>query len=141
MGIFFSKDVLNVESTLPKLHNNISHDILTDNKKLFDTKISDENKNFFDIESNFNESSDKSQVNKKLEQEIDTFIEDWFKNNNEVDLGNIEFMNQKIDLIPDSVEKLIYKKALMIGVTFVKKILTESKINILNQNITVKVED
>ena len=88
-------------------------------------------------------SSDKEESvnNQQLEKEIEQFIEKWFHDNKEIDLGNIEILNQKIDLIPDSMEKLIYKKALLIGVTFIKKILSESKITFLNQEIKIQISD
>lgn len=78
--------------------------------------------------------------NQQLEQEIEKFVEEWFSSNEQVDLGNIEILNQKIDLIPDSMEKLIYKKALMISVTFLKKILEESQITFLNQEIKLTMK-
>ena len=79
--------------------------------------------------------------NQQLEKEIEKFVEEWFSSNEQVDLGNIEILNQKIDLIPDSMEKLIYKKALMISVTFLKKILEESQITFLNQEIKLTMRD
>lgn len=79
--------------------------------------------------------------NQQLEQEINQFVEEWFSSNEKVDLGNIEILNQKIDLIPDSMEKMIYKKALIISVTFLKKILEESQITFLNQEIKLTMKD
>ena len=55
-------------------------------------------------------------------------------------MGNIEILNQKIDLIPDSIEKLIYKKSIMIGITFIKKALSESKVTFLNQEIKISFD-
>lgn len=75
--------------------------------------------------------------NKELQKEIDQFIEDWFDENKEVDLGNVSILNQKIDLIPDSIEKIIYKKSILIGITFIKKILSESKVSFLNQEMKI----
>ena len=93
-------------------------------------------------DSSVRNSDDSHSVNNQaLEREIDLFIEEWFQNNQEVDLGNIEILNQKIDLIPDSMEKLIYKKALIICITFIKKLLQESQISFLNQEINIHISD
>ena len=108
-------------------------------------QISDSSdKNSRDQSNDFNKQSNINQLltnNQQIEKEIEKFVEEWFSSNEQVDLGNIEILNQKIDLIPDSMEKMIYKKALMISVTFLKKILEESQITFLNQEIKLTMRD
>ena len=143
MGVISSKDLpIPEDSSLARK---------SDNKKDIPDSFLDElskkkTKQFNEIHeppSSDESSSDKEKSldNQQLEQEIEQFIEKWFHDNKEIDLGNIEILNQKIDIIPDSMEKLIYKKALLIGVTFIKKILSESKITFLNQEIKIQISD
>ena len=153
MGITFSKDLpvpLDVspgykskKNTLLFPENNNSSD--SESKEDSVEQISDSSdKNSRDQSNDFNKQSNINQLltnNQQLEQEIEKFVEEWFSSNEQVDLGNIEILNQKIDLIPDSMEKLIYKKALMISVTFLKKILEESQITFLNQEIKLTMRD
>lgn len=109
-----------------------------------DSSNKDSKENSRNQSNNFNLQSDINQLltnNQQLELEIEKFVEEWFSSNEQVDLGNIEILNQKIDLIPDSMEKLIYKKALMISITFLKKILEESQITFLNQKIKLSIKD
>lgn len=153
MGITFSKDLpvpLDVspgykskKNTLLFPENNNSSD--SESKEDSVEQISDSSdKNSRDQSNDFNKQSNINQLmtnNQQLEKEIEKFVEEWFSSNEQVDLGNIEILNQKIDLIPDSMEKLIYKKALMISVTFLKKILEESQITFLNQEIKLTMRD
>ena len=153
MGITFSKDLpvpLDVspgykskKNTLLFPENNNSSD--SESKEDSVEQISDSSdKNSRDQSNDFNKQSNINQLltnNQQLEKEIEKFVEEWFSSNEQVDLGNIEILNQKIDLIPDSMEKMIYKKALMISVTFLKKILEESQITFLNQEIKLTMRD
>ena len=152
MGITFSKDLpvpLDVspgykskKNTLLFPENNNSSD--SESKEDSVEQISDSSdKNSRDQSNDFNKQSNINQLltnNQQLEKEIEKFVEEWFSSNEQVDLGNIEILNQKIDLIPDSMEKMIYKKALMISVTFLKKILEESQITFLNQEIKLTMK-
>ena len=46
---------------------------------------------------------------------IDKYIDTWFENNeSHVDIGVITIFGMKIDLLPDYIEKHIYKKILKI---------------------------
>ena len=163
MGLIESKDLPIPDDIGPKISqdkkcdifNGISNSQYTKNESDTSADLSDESKSkdksSFDNSSN--DDSNKEDTSKdnildlelstqkeQLEKEIDVFIEEWFTDNNQVDLGNIKILNQKVDLIPDSMEKLIYKKALIIGITFIKKVLTESKITILNQEVSIHVK-
>ena len=57
---------------------------------------------------------------------IDNYIDNWFeKNKEDVDIGEIKIAGFKVDLLPDKVEKHIYKKILKILLT----LLSEFKYN------------
>ncbi len=46
---------------------------------------------------------------------IDKYIDTWFENNkSDVDIGVITIFGMKVDLLPDYIEKYIYKKFLKI---------------------------
>ena len=60
----------------------------------------------------------KTLKNKKLVDKIDDFVDNWFEaNKDDVDIGNIKVGPFQVDLLPDEMEKHIYKKALKIFVT------------------------
>ncbi|PQM61938.1 MAG: hypothetical protein CML47_01910 [Rhodobacteraceae bacterium] len=55
---------------------------------------------------------------------IDIFVEQWFEENkDDVDIGVVDFKLFKIDLLPDKVEKYIYKKVLKILYSFITTLL------------------
>ena len=134
MGLVFGKELSTNKNNSPNVQP-------CQKKPISDSQLSEKKPEISDNSSGGNPDNSHSVNNQVLEQEIDLFIEDWFKNNQEVDLGNIEILNQKIDLIPDSMEKLIYKKSLIIGITFIKKILQESQISFLNQEINIHISN
>tara|TARA_Y100000389_G_scaffold177697_1_gene190223 strand:- start:8912 stop:9343 length:432 start_codon:yes stop_codon:yes gene_type:complete len=50
---------------------------------------------------------------------IDAFVDDWYeKNCQEVDIGVIDFKFFKIDVLPDFIERHIYKKVIKIVYSF-----------------------
>ena len=60
----------------------------------------------------------KTLKNKKLVDRIDDFVDNWFEaNKDDVDIGNIKIGPFQVDLLPDEMEKHIYKKSLKIFVT------------------------
>ena len=60
----------------------------------------------------------KTLKNKKLVDRVDDFVDNWFEaNKDDVDIGNIKVGPFQVDLLPDEMEKHIYKKALKIFVT------------------------
>ncbi len=62
------------------------------------------------------------------ENKIDKFVDNWFeKNKDTVDIGRIsvfEIMGQKfeIDVLPDEMEKAIYKKCFKIAFSLLKEL-------------------
>ena len=140
--LFFpNNDCLNNISDGPQ-NSSSDNDSKEDSNKSNSSSDSDSKEDSNELLNNINTNLDQLvSNNQQLEQEIEKFVEEWFSSNENVDLGNIEILNQKIDLIPDSMEKMIYKKALMISVTFLKKILEESQITFLNQEIKLTMRD
>lgn len=60
----------------------------------------------------------KTLKNKKLVDKVDDFVDNWFEENkDDVDIGNIKVGPFQVDLLPDEMEKHIYKKVLKIFVT------------------------
>jgi hypothetical protein len=60
----------------------------------------------------------KTLKNKKIIDKIDDFVDNWFEENkDDVDIGNIKVGPFQVDLLPDEMEKHIYKKSLKIFVT------------------------
>ena len=56
--------------------------------------------------------------NTKLIDRVDDFVDDWFeKNKDEVDIGNVKVGPFEVDLLPDEMEKHIYKKSMKILLT------------------------
>tara|TARA_Y100000816_G_scaffold286993_1_gene268987 strand:+ start:1621 stop:1908 length:288 start_codon:yes stop_codon:yes gene_type:complete len=70
----------------------------------------------------------KSQQEKNWSDYVDNKVDNWFeKNKDEVDIGRIsvfEFMGNKceIDVLPDVMEKAIYKKCIKIMLSMVSEI-------------------
>ena len=49
---------------------------------------------------------------------VDDFVEEWFeKNKDDVDIGNVKVGPFEVDLLPDEMEKHIYKKTMRILLT------------------------
>jgi len=60
----------------------------------------------------------KTLKNKKMVDKIDDFVDNWFEDNkDDVDIGNIKVGPFQVDLLPDEMEKHIYKKSLKIFIT------------------------
>ena len=149
MGIVLSKDLPFPEDINPKIDINNKNTNESDSSEENISRESNSSQEILNnekyknnpINTNDNSSDCLLSNTQQLENNIENFIEEWFKENQQVDLGNIKILNQEIDLIPDSVEKKIYKKALLIAVTFLKKTLTETKINLMNQEITISISN
>jgi hypothetical protein len=52
-------------------------------------------------------------------EKIDNFVEKWYEENKEeVDIGQLDIIGLKVDLMPDELEKYIYKKCMKIMFSF-----------------------
>lgn len=75
--------------------------------------------------------NDNNDLRKRLEKadtqwssNIDAFVEQWYEDNNEeIDIGVVDFKFFKIDIMPDYLEKHIYKKVLKIVFSFLNSSL------------------
>ena len=74
-------------------------------------------------ENNSLKESIKIMKEKQLNEQVDNFVDEWFdKYNDEVDIGKIAMFNvfgkeYEIDILPDNMEKAIYKKCIKIMIT------------------------
>ena len=68
----------------------------------------------------------RSQVNlleSSWNEKIDSFVDNWFeKNKDQVDIGHTNILGFPVDLLPNHIEKHIYKKTLKILFSLVKEI-------------------
>ncbi len=71
---------------------------------------------------------------------IENFVEEWYNNNPDVDLGTFKLAGAEVDLIPDFIEKKIYKKTLLISFTLLKKICEDTTINLLDHEIKLSIK-
>ena len=63
-------------------------------------------------------------LNRFNKKNIDSYIDDWYKKNKEVDIGIIELpLIGKVDFLPDKIEKHIYKKTLLIISSLLEELL------------------
>jgi|TARA_B110000858_G_scaffold198501_2_gene265830 hypothetical protein len=61
--------------------------------------------------------------NKNWSQNIDNFVDKWFETNEEnISIGTVTILYQEIDLFPNWLEKIVYKKMLKIVYSFFKEI-------------------
>lgn len=64
-------------------------------------------------------------ANHEWSTNIDAFVEQWYnENRDEIDIGVIDLRFFKIDLMPDYLEKHIYKKVLKIVFSFLNSSLS-----------------
>jgi hypothetical protein len=71
----------------------------------YEKRINDYEKRIIEIEKNKNDYS----------KFVDNYVENWFeKNKQEVDIGKINIGTFEIDILPDYIEKYMYKKMLRI---------------------------
>jgi len=60
---------------------------------------------------------------KNWSQNIDNFVDKWFETNEEnISIGTVSILYQEIDLFPNWLEKIVYKKMLKIVYCFFKEI-------------------
>ena len=76
------------------------------------------------LEKNVNE------VENKWSENIDSFVDQWYAENNEtIDIGILDFKLFKIDIFPDYLEKYIYKKIIKIMFSFLKHSLRPKELD------------
>ena len=73
---------------------------------------------------------------KNFEKKLDEFIENWFEKNKEIDIGVISTPFGKIDILPDKIEKHLYKKISKV----IFAALGEFDINFMGNNISLDIK-
>lgn len=69
-----------------------------------------------------------SKADNEWSTNIDAFVEQWYNENREdIDIGVIDLKFFKIDVMPDYLEKHIYKKVLKIVFSFLNSSLSPKK--------------
>ena len=64
---------------------------------------------------------------KKWHQYVDEFVEKWYeKNKDQVDIGKVSVGPFSIDVMPDTLEKHIYKKTLKIMFSLFRDVTNET---------------
>ena len=102
--------------------DNINNQFLTD-EELAITEIENLRKENIKLRFQLNEEKNKNKQ-RNWSQNIDNFVDKWFENNDEnISIGTVTILYQEIDLFPNWLEKIVYKKILKIVYCFFKKIL------------------
>ena len=78
--------------------------------------------------------------NTKKLQSIDEFVDNWYNENKDVDIGIINLpLVGDVDMLPDKIEKHIYKKSLLIMSTLLEDMLQNISFTILDKEIKIDV--
>jgi len=102
--------------------DNINNQFLTD-EELAITEIENLKKENIKLRFQLNEEKNKNKQ-RNWSQNIDNFVDKWFENNDEnISIGTVTILYQEIDLFPNWLEKIVYKKILKIVYCFFKEIL------------------
>ena len=72
---------------------------------------------------------------------VKEFVDKFYEDNKDIDIGVINTPLGDIDLLPDVIEKHLLTQSILISTTIIEKILQNSSINIFNKNIRVLIED
>jgi len=101
--------------------DNINNQFLTD-EELAITEIENLRKENIKLRFQLNEEKNKNKQ-RNWSQNIDNFVDKWFENNEEnISIGTVTILYQEIDLFPNWLEKIVYKKILKIVYCFFKEI-------------------
>ena len=101
--------------------DSINNQFLTD-EELGITEIDFLKRENCELRFQLNEEKNKNK-NKNWSKNIDNFVEKWFENNEDnISIGKITILYQEIDLFPNWLEKIVYKRMLKIVYCFFKEI-------------------
>lgn len=114
--------------------------ILSEKKKLTDKICTLEDQIKMLNEKIENLTQEKVTYNTEKMTSIDEFVDKWYRENKEVNIGLINIpMVGEIDVLPNKVEKHIYKKSLLIASSLMEDMLENLSFNILDKKIEVKI--
>lgn len=115
-------------------NNKFNNNDLLNKINLLENKIDELNNKISDLES-------KKPMNIDKVKSIDEFVDNWYEENKEVDIGVINLpLVGDIDILPDKIEKHIYKKSLLIASTLMEDMLENINFNMLDKNIKFDVK-
>ena len=77
-------------------------------------------------------------INKK---EIKEFIDEFYEENKDVDIGKITTPLGEIDLLPDVIEKHLLTQSILISVNMIEKVLQNTSIDVFNKKISIYISD
>ena len=77
-------------------------------------------------------------VNKK---EIKEFLDEFYEENKDVDIGKINTPLGEIDLLPDVIEKHLLTQSILISVNMIEKVLENTSIDVFNKKISIDISD
>ena len=72
---------------------------------------------------------------------VKEFVDKFYEDNKDIDIGVINTPLGDIDILPDVIEKHLLTQSILISTTIIEKILQSSSINIFNKNIRALIED
>ena len=72
---------------------------------------------------------------------VKEFVDKFYEDNKDIDIGVINTPLGDIDLLPDVIEKHLLTQSILISTTIIEKVLQNSSINIFNKNIRALIED
>lgn len=74
-------------------------------------------------------------------ESVKEFVDKFYEENKDIDIGVINTPLGDIDILPDSIEKHLLTQSILISTNIIEKLLQNSSINIFNKNIRALVED
>lgn len=81
------------------------------------------------------------QTNLVDKDSVKEFVNDFYEQNKDIDIGVINTPLGDIDLLPDAIEKHLLTQSILISTTIIEKIVKNSSINIFNKNIRALIDD
>ena len=109
---------------------------LSNENKLLNEKLEKKNNEIKDLQDGIFKQA--GIIDKKSVKE---FVDNFYQENKDIDIGVINTPFGDIDILPDAIEKHLLTQSILISTTIIEKLLLNSSINIFNKNIRILVED
>lgn len=114
----------------------ISFDRLLNKNKILSDELDKKTKQIKDLQDGIIKQS-----NLIDKESVKEFVDKFYEENKDIDIGVINTPLGDIDILPDSIEKHLLTQSILISTNIIEKLLQNSSINIFNKNIRVLVED
>ena len=134
MGNTFSINKNDLQNELNELK--ITLDRISNENKMLSDELDIKTKQIKDLQNGIIKQS--SLIDKKSVKE---FVDKFYEDNKDIDIGVINTPIGDIDLLPDSVEKHLLTQSILISTNIIEKLLQNSSINIFSKNIRLLVDD